>query len=474
MRNNERDLRLEMLNSLLTTPHRKLEKVADVHTTMLELDPRFYGHLAVWYQGEGEVRDHKEVFVGNLLVSSMPEHREAGYVLLQKLAPYQVARVIRFMKVHLGRVPRSTRTAVKNYLRTREAKPERFDRAALRARKAMKQLYASLHIRPSARADAVLFKNKPPEGSLALAVKQLAASADPVEQARQIVKNRIPYVVAVGTLNKLTPTVLVALIDNMTPAEVINQLKSLKARGALDHPEVKKLVESKLEAARSDRRVSAYKSKIAAKAAGLEGNTHLDQITEARLTAKGRIKRPTAILVDKSSSMTQAIELGKMIGSMVSGLAEEELWVYAFDTIPYSIESDGDDLAAWEKAFAGISASGATSIGAPLEVMCQRKQRVEQLVLITDEEENTRPYFTNVYEKYCKELAVRPEIVFIKVRGASDYLERQLKKVDAPVTCYQFDGDYYSLPNLIPLLTRPSRLELLMEIMGTALPSRVS
>src|SRR5919202_2552681 len=94
----ERDLRLEMLNSLLTTPHRELGKVAELHKLMVELDPIFYGHLAVWYQRNGDVRDHKEVFVSNLLASSLSEHRDAGFVLLQELPPYQVARVVDFMK----------------------------------------------------------------------------------------------------------------------------------------------------------------------------------------------------------------------------------------------------------------------------------------------------------------------------------------------------------------------------------------
>jgi hypothetical protein len=67
----ERDLRLEMLNSLLTTPHRELGKVAELHKLMVELDPIFYGHLAVWYQRNGDVRDHKEVFVGHLLTSQL-------------------------------------------------------------------------------------------------------------------------------------------------------------------------------------------------------------------------------------------------------------------------------------------------------------------------------------------------------------------------------------------------------------------
>ena len=132
----ERDLRLEMLNSLLTTPHRELDKVSEVHREMTELDPIFYGHLAVWYQAKGDVRDHKEVFLGSLLTSDLPEHRDAGFVLLQELPPYQVARVVDFMKQTLGKVPRSARTAVTRYLRRRESRPQDFDRAALRQRKA--------------------------------------------------------------------------------------------------------------------------------------------------------------------------------------------------------------------------------------------------------------------------------------------------------------------------------------------------
>jgi len=126
----ERDLRLEMLNSLLTTPHRKLEKVTEIHQLIVELDPIFYGHLAVWYHNNGDVRDHKEVFIGHLLTSNLNEHRDAGFMLLQTLSPYQVARVVDFMKQHRGKVPRSARTAVRRYLRKREQNPNQWDRAA--------------------------------------------------------------------------------------------------------------------------------------------------------------------------------------------------------------------------------------------------------------------------------------------------------------------------------------------------------
>ncbi|WP_155898116.1 hypothetical protein [Allocoleopsis franciscana] len=39
---------------------------------------------------------------------------------------------------------------------------------------------------------------------------------------------------------------------------------------------------------------------------------------------------------------------------------------------------------------------------------------------------------------------------------------------------FTFAGGYYSLSNLVPMLFRPSRLELLMEILETPLPVRDS
>jgi hypothetical protein len=475
MNNTERDLRLEMLNSLLTTPHRKLEQVAEIHQLIVELDPIFYGHLAVWYQRNGDVRDHKEVFVAHLLTSDLTEHRDAGFVMLQEFPPYQVARVVDFMKQHRNKLPRSARTAVQRYLKVRESNPDLFDRAALRGRKAMKHLYASLHIKPSERANAILFRDQPPVGSLADVLKQLAKAESAAEQARLIVEFKLPYAIAIGAIKQLTPTVLVALINSMTPQEVINNLKSLKARGAMDHPEVKALIDAKLDEASKSARVAAFKAQIAADAADLDDDTlaRLEKVTNEQVKRRGVISRPTALLVDKSGSMENAIEIGKRLAALISGITQANLFVYAFDNIPYPVTAQGKELTDWERAFQHIKAGGGTSIGAPLEAMRKKRQIVDQIIVVTDEGENAAPYFGEVYKTYCRELAVIPNVVIVRVGGYCNWLESQLKGQQAPVETFTFAGDYYSLPNLVPLLTRPSRLELLMEILDTPLPVRL-
>ncbi|HEY1387774.1 MAG TPA: hypothetical protein VGF38_04450, partial [Ktedonobacterales bacterium] len=202
----ERDLRLDLLNTLLTTPHRNLTALYPLHQEILTQDPRFYVRLAAWYADHGEVRDHQEMFVVCLCLSQAEGHRDVGLALLRRLPPYQLARVVDYIKGHqvkrrvpvanattetasapetvaaapatraTGRrgrkasrkpavpmeikieqvglfvnVPRSMRTEIERYLREREKQAEKFDQAVLHARAAIKRLYAGLHIRPTGR-----------------------------------------------------------------------------------------------------------------------------------------------------------------------------------------------------------------------------------------------------------------------------------------------------------------------------------
>ena len=172
----ERDLRSELLNTLLITPHRDLAELYPVHEQMIQQDPLFYMHMAAWYADHGQVRDHKEMFVVMLCLSAFEGHREVGLALLRELPPYEVARVVDFIKgstvkrrtpkLRLRRsdkpeyeiitkdvglfknVPRSMRTEIVRYLREREADPRHFDRTVMTARRSLKRLYAGLHIRP--------------------------------------------------------------------------------------------------------------------------------------------------------------------------------------------------------------------------------------------------------------------------------------------------------------------------------------
>ena len=549
--NPEQDQRLALLNTLLTTPHRKLDAIHPIHAEMVKGDPRFYVRLGAWYGDHGDVRDHKEMFAITLILSDFPGHRDCGLAMLREMPPYQVARVLDFIhgrkttrkvrerparqatagatatsarpaaSARRGRVrrvidavtgrtpaaeqnaapatapattpaapaqvrtvtesfglfknpPRSLRTEIERYLREREADADWFDGTVLIARKHMKRLYALNHVKPSERAQRILFDEDPPQDSRIYALRQLAKATSPAEQARAIIDNAIPYRIAATVVTQMTPTVLLALVNSMSPQELINNVASLKKRGAFDSPEIKALIEQKLEQAQTAGRVSAFKASKAIEAAPVSADVKakLEKVADTQVKAKGRIQRPTALLIDKSGSMSVAIELGKRIGAMISAVCEKELFVYAFDSMAYPIDRGGDDLASWERALMGITAGGATSCGVSIQTMLLKRQYVEQIILVTDEGENSGPHFVPTLAKYRAEMKADPAVCIVRTPGGSSGLETQCRTAGVMVDVFQFAGDYYSLPNLVPLLSKPSKLELLMEIMEYPLPQR--
>jgi hypothetical protein len=532
---NEQDTRLAILNSFLTTPHRKLDQVQGIHEGIAKSDPLFYRQLAAWYDAKGDVRDHKEAFIVNLSLSDFDGNRDVGLALLRELPPYQLARVVDFingtkatkksydkdaLKAYRAAVkkarkglseeekkdkakvreviaavakpepkletisaglfrtpPRSLKTEVGRYLREREADEDWFDGTVLAARKFLKRLYALFHVKPSERAAKILFVNEMPEGTRLAALRNLAKLTDPVEQAKAIIENNIPYRLASTVVADMTPTVILALVSVMSPQELINNLGALKKRGAFDNPDIKAAIDAKLAAAKSHKRVAALKGKEAMKAVPeLDDSTKaaLDAVADKQIKAKGRIKHPTALLIDKSQSMSVSIEVGKRIGALISAVAEADLFTYAFDSMPYPIRPEGSDLASWEKALSGIHAGNNTGCGAPVAWMQRAGQKVDQIVIVTDGGENQSPSFAQAYHAYSQALGVSPKVVMVKVPGGdSDRMSGSCKAAGIEIDIWEFkNGDYYSLPNLIPILSRPSKLDLLMEIMNWPLPER--
>jgi hypothetical protein len=518
----ETDIRLAMLNTLLTTPHRRLDEIWPVHQELSAKDPRFYVRLGAWYFDKGEVRDHKEMFIITLSLSTFEGHRDVGLAMLPQLPPYQVARVVDFIHGRKetkrrvveeapdpskpnasargpGRhakkgpvrkrktvrevvgdfglfrnVPRSLKSEVARYLAAREANPEWFDSTVMVARRSLKRLYTVLHIKPGERAQKVLFDDDPPADSRLGVLKRIVHMTDPNEQAQAIQSARIPFRVALAVVAEVNPRVLQALVERMSPQEVINNLRLLQRHGALADPEVKLMVDLKLEEAKSSKRVSTFKAEAALQAAdfGEDVRQKLEEVADVQIKAKGRIRRTTALLVDKSGSMDLAIDVGKRIAAMISAVCTKELYVYAFDTMAYPIESTGKDWASWKKAFAGINSGGETSVGVSLELMRRRKQAVEQIIIVTDEEEYDPPFFVESFLKYRQTLGIDPAVCFVKVPDSSTRLEDQCKRAGIVVSVFDFNGDYYSLPNLVAMLEPPSELDLLLEIMDYPLPQR--
>lgn len=465
----ERDHRLRLLESLLTTPHRRLERLAGLHQQMAQQDMLFYVHLAAWYRTHGQVRDHHELFTAELVLD--PNHRDVGLALLRELPPYQLARVLTEIKRRGKNPPRSLRTEVERYLRKREADPAAFDGAVLAARKSLKQLYTSLHIKPCPRAQAILFQDRPPADSRLFALRELARERDPELQAALVRQHRLPYKVAAGLLVRHEATAL-ALVEQMSPAELLNHMGTLKKNGWLALEPIAERVRSALEHAGSNRRVSALKVEKAARAAGEDWQGLLDRILQKRLESDtGWITRSTALLVDASASMEPALELGKRLASMVAAVAKGPLVVHTFARESTLLQPERRDYAGWAAAFESLEARGQSSMGAALLTLYKSPQVFDQVILVSDQRENQSPRFLsslrllrrrNRWLSFC----------FVNLDGGVHLLEADCRRLKVDFQTFNFQGDYYALPNLLPFLAQPSRMAMLMEILDTPLPGR--
>lgn len=569
----------EMFKSLLHTPHRQIDETLYSHRAQFDRDPAFYGKMAIWavQNGNNSVRDIDDIFIAVLFTSPFQEHRDAAYVLLQGLPPYQVTRVMQYVtgydeivkhvsisnkivpesgqngvivqKAKYGKshpnagqeIPRKSysirpnlakklkakglitsgqkeyyvdtllikhaclnrrtvcgalRSAIKSYLRYRE-KPDNIammEGALIRARSHMYGLYYRTHTLPGGAQNnwlnQYLFHGKIDEKNSAaarlFALKKLSAEKDPVKQAKMIVENRLPYPQVVSVLSKITPTVLIALIDAMSPQELLSNLASLKKRGGFDNPEIAKLITDKLEKIKSTKkRVDALKGSKAALAVGLpeEVSKIATEVTDVRLKSHGVIRSSIAILIDKSGSMSTAIELGKEISAMVaqSCVAGNTPKVYLFDSVPTEIgwrTIDGDitSKSAWDVKLKMCRANGGTEPHTVIKAMLMNKVSVEQIVVITDEGENTVGRFASEIKNYASQFGVTPNIVMVRVGGryeSSDRMTESIKKAGMDVealVCDKLDG--VSLPNLIKMLSRKSIFDLVMEINNLELPTR--
>lgn len=444
-----------LIQSFLEASHGDLGSLKAHHQRALERDPGLYAPLSRWYQKHGTLRDHHELFAAHLVNSSDAEFRQHAQVLVQPMRVYQLARVVRYSKEVLGKCSRSLRSAVQFYLRRRERDPLWFDECVLRDRRNLRYLYATLHIRPDERSQEVLFHDRPPADSRLRVVKRLQTLRhDPQAQADLIRQHRIQFTTAQGAAGDLTPPLLMALVDVMTPQQVINHLGFLQRRGALGHPTLRQQVMAKIDLARQDSRVHDAKGLRAL--SGLEDDPELRrrvlEMSQERLRQRGRLTKPTLLLVDKSGSMQVCIEIGKMLACLCSTIADAPLYVEAFDSESFTLRAAEPTFEAWERAFRHIKADGWTSLGAPLAKL--REENFDQILLISDGVENTQPLFCAELERYQRERGKTVTVLWVKVGQGTGTtsLEESAVRHRIGLKTIPFRGDYYNLPNLVPML----------------------
>lgn len=469
----ERSLRLAMLDAFLNCPTDRLEILRSLHARLLARDPLFYGHLASWYSQKGEARAHKEIFLAHLLTGTTAGHREAAFMLLQGFAPHEVSKMMDYCKRVLGKFPRSAKTAMTRYLRAREANPRWFDAEVLRGKKFLKHIYASLRISPSARARNILFMKEPPPGSPPWHLRKLRHERDPAEQARIILENHIPCLAAISSLEDISPELITSLAQAMPIQELKSCLKALRNRGALKDPGVKEIIEGRLitDATSPPDTFSPRSALFWRRMEILEKiMADIEPLINECLEKNMKIRKPTAICIDRSGSMEIVSLVGLALATLCSALKVDAFYMYLFNNMATPVDAGASLLSRWEDSLKVIVTEGSTSLGAPLEMMLERNERAEQMILVTDGNENSSPFFTDMYATYSETMMTSPHIILVKVGHFNEKFARVLSTRKISHSLYDFTSS--PLAELAAALCQPSYSEILEEIMSTELPRR--
>src|SRR5258708_29146567 len=188
----------KIIAELTKSPHGKLKEYLDIGLQATVQDPDFFAHLIAWDATKGQVRDAKvalPVVALRAVVDGV--HEENAWAHLAKLGPRELLRAYKFgLEIRLPTRMRRFKKLVSLYLRNLEYEGH-WQRVALQHRRTLQELYRVTHTKPATLADAVLFKNDYPKGSIFETLTQLKTMSVQ-EPAGTILERKLPSLLALA------------------------------------------------------------------------------------------------------------------------------------------------------------------------------------------------------------------------------------------------------------------------------------
>jgi hypothetical protein len=464
----------QIIAELARSSHGNLHKYLDVGMQATESDPEFMGHLIAWNWKKGQIRDSKTALpvITLTLGKDLPEEiRENSLAHMALLDARNLLKAVRFGK-ELKVSNRSLRYVVRKYLKNLEVRGKDWERVTLQHRNTMKELYALMHVKPSEFAQNVLFKRKFPKGSSFEAVQKLSTMSEK-EAASAIVKHSIPFLTAQGALGKRIeePSLAIAIIDRMSPTELVTNTRLLNSLGVKEVPAVKAAYSEALEKAAKSKKATLKTTRAAEVVEDKELKGKLQDLQEKQLDTVGRVEGNWLVLADRSLSMEEAIEVSNELAAILAVMVKGKVHLVFFNYTPRYLDATGKTVEQLKAETKLIRADGATSIGSGVQYAIENNLDVDGIAIVSDGGENTLPHFANTYQTLCKNLGKDIPAYLYRLRGDYDRLASDCANKGVLLEEFDFIGkdiDYYSLLNAVQTM-RSNRYSLADEIMKVPL-----
>ena len=489
--------RTEILSKLNLSVHGKLTEYHQFIDAACSQDPEFVAHLVAWDFVNGQIKDSKlAIPVITLSQRSYPkELTENSLAHLAMQPPRELLKALQFAIT--SRLPSSRQKAlermIQRYLKHKETEPGKWARLAIRHRRPLKSLYALTRTPAPEWASNALWGEIRGEKTVYVPNSVFADIAnlshmEPKQVAATIQKWHLsPLVVsgamAGGKAKQEDSAVVQATMNQMSDTEVINRAASLERKGLSRDAALKETFRAKVSKATKSGKAT-LKTSVAAEEVEDEGlRDMLRELQERQIQAQkdaGRgIDGNWLLIIDKSQSMEEGIELGKHVSAAVAKFVSGNVYMAFCDETASARDVTGWDLDRIKQETKFVNAGGWTSIGVGLEWAIEKKLPLDGVAIISDGGENRPPFFADAYRRYEAAFGKRLPVYYYRVwpheaymqQFTEDLLTNSMKAASREMTKYDLAKgkiDYFSIPNLV-MTMNASRFGVVEKIMAAPL-----
>lgn len=493
--------RQELVAAFMRSPHGDLMSYRKIVEEFHRADPGFLAHAMAWGKRKGTIRDAARgmplaTLALPLYHSAMRENSVALLALCdprELLHAWEVGKTFPLSRWGKTRFLRM----IHGYLKAREACWPWWERTALHFRGSMKTLYRLSVTRPSEEANAVLFGRGEMPAGLFATLRQLPVM-DAEVVAGTIRRERIPVMVCEGILGPRIqePPILAAVLDLMTPAQMIKRRRALQRWGVHSVGATRgALTAATARAAKRGRKDTLLTATVAAQALAEDDAAlavELEALQEAQFQASPGIEGNWLIGGDRSPSMEKTIDKSRMLAGYLAKRVSGQVLLVFFDQEPLVFDVSGKSYADIYRMTAQVKVGNGTCIGCVPAVALERKFAADGIALVSDGGERISPLFSEAYAKYSSWLGKEPPVYLYKVAGWAyqtdgfgrvltrngeylrapeiDFLSAHCQRAGIPYQVFPIadDMDQYGLGTLAETM-RTQRYDLYQSIMETPL-----
>ena len=241
----------------------------------------------------------------------------------------------------------------------------------------------------------------------------------PNDQAQAVVRGRLPHEVVTGSF-KMDPTLWAVLVPTLPLGALVRHLRTLERHQVLD--EHRGYVTERLMNPASLRGAKLHPVglfKAWKQVESLWLRAALNSAIDESVALLPRLPGRTAVLLDTSGSMEGVMPLAALF-SLTLYSQSESADLIKFGSVAHHLPNVGGTIeeAGMLGAVDLFRASGSTNIGAPVGLMADLPYPFDNVVVVTDEQQNVGPRFVDMMEKYRAKTETPVRAVVVDVQAA--------------------------------------------------------